>query len=84
MYGFSYSTSSPLLLIYPQRLMGASLLVFKNKSDVSGCMSEDDIREVRVELPITEIVQIHLPKHYRVYNWIASKPTSGIFCLVLL
>lgn len=29
-----------------QRLMGASLLVFKNKSDVPGCMSEDDIREV--------------------------------------
>lgn len=29
-----------------QRLMGASLLVFKNKSDVSGCMSEDDIRLV--------------------------------------
>lgn len=29
-----------------QRLMGASLLVFKNKSDVPGCLSEDDIREV--------------------------------------
>ena len=29
-----------------QRLMGASLLVFKNKSDVSGSMSEDEIREV--------------------------------------
>ena len=27
--------------------MGASLLVFKNKSDVPGCMSEEDIREVR-------------------------------------
>lgn len=26
--------------------MGASLLVFKNKSDVSGAMSETDIREV--------------------------------------
>jgi len=26
--------------------MGASLLVFKNKSDVPGCMSEDDIRKV--------------------------------------
>lgn len=30
-----------------QRLMGASLLVFKNKNDVSGCMNVDDIREVR-------------------------------------
>ena len=27
--------------------MGASLLVFKNKSDIPGCMTEDDIREVR-------------------------------------
>lgn len=27
--------------------MGASLLVFKNKSDVAGSMNEDDIREVR-------------------------------------
>lgn len=26
--------------------MGASLLVFKNKSDVPGCMGEDDIRMV--------------------------------------
>jgi hypothetical protein len=26
--------------------MGASLLVFKNKSDVPGCMSEDEIRQV--------------------------------------
>lgn len=31
-----------------QRLMGASLLVFKNKSDVSGSMSEQEIREVRI------------------------------------
>ncbi|KAI1568167.1 ADP-ribosylation factor [Pyrenophora tritici-repentis] len=29
-----------------QRLSGASLLVFKNKSDVPGSMSEDEIREV--------------------------------------
>lgn len=26
--------------------MGASLLVFSNKTDVDGCMSEDDIRKV--------------------------------------
>jgi hypothetical protein len=31
--------------------MGASLLVFKNKSDVPGCMNEEDIREVRVRGP---------------------------------
>ena len=29
-----------------QRLMGASLLVFKNKSDVAGSMTETEIREV--------------------------------------
>lgn len=29
-----------------QRLMGASLLVFKNKSDVAGAMDEMDIRKV--------------------------------------
>jgi hypothetical protein len=26
--------------------MGASLLVFKNKSDVAGCMSSEEIRKV--------------------------------------
>jgi hypothetical protein len=30
-----------------QRLSGASLLVFKNKSDVPGAMTEDEVREVR-------------------------------------
>jgi ADP-ribosylation factor-like protein 2 len=30
----------------PQRLMGASLLVFSNKTDVDGCMSDDEIRQV--------------------------------------
>lgn len=34
-------------LLTTQRLMGASLLVFKNKSDVPGAMSEDEVREVR-------------------------------------
>ncbi|KAF1824102.1 ARF/SAR superfamily [Dissoconium aciculare CBS 342.82] len=32
-------------LLLQERLMGASLLVFKNKSDVSGCLDEDEIRE---------------------------------------
>ncbi|TKA78843.1 hypothetical protein B0A49_01962 [Cryomyces minteri] len=31
-------------LLVEERLMGASLLVFKNKSDVAGSMSEEDIR----------------------------------------
>lgn len=31
-----------------QRLMGASLLVFANKTDIEGSMSDNEIREVRV------------------------------------
>lgn len=31
--------------------MGASLLIFKNKSDVAGSMTEDEIREVCLSLP---------------------------------
>lgn len=29
-----------------QRLMGASLLIFLNKTDVEGCMTENEVREV--------------------------------------
>ncbi|KAF2143432.1 uncharacterized protein K452DRAFT_286260 [Aplosporella prunicola CBS 121167] len=32
-------------LLLEERLMGASLLVFKNKSDVPGAMSDDEIRQ---------------------------------------
>ncbi|KAF2092746.1 ARF/SAR superfamily [Rhizodiscina lignyota] len=32
-------------LLLEERLSGASLLVFKNKSDVSGAMSEDEVRK---------------------------------------
>lgn len=35
-----------LISIWEQRLLGASLLVFANKTDVSGCMTVDEIREV--------------------------------------
>lgn len=28
--------------------MGASLLVFLNKTDVEGCMTEDEVREVSI------------------------------------
>ncbi len=30
-----------------QRLAGASLLIFANKTDVDGCMDEQEIRTVR-------------------------------------
>ncbi|KAF7502753.1 ADP-ribosylation factor-like protein 2 [Endocarpon pusillum] len=32
-------------LLLEERLMGASLLVFSNKTDVDGCMSDDEIRQ---------------------------------------
>lgn len=32
--------------------MGASLLVLKNKSDISGCMNGDELREVWARAPI--------------------------------
>ena len=42
------------LLISEQRLMGASLLVIANKTDVSGCMIDDEIRQVEKDpLPFT-------------------------------
>ncbi|KAA6412313.1 MAG: adp-ribosylation factor family [Lasallia pustulata] len=31
-------------LLLEERLMGASLLVFSNKTDITGCMDDDDIR----------------------------------------
>ena len=33
--------------------MGASLLVFANKTDVSGCMTDDEIRKVFDRYPTT-------------------------------
>ncbi|RHZ64576.1 uncharacterized protein CDV56_107195 [Aspergillus thermomutatus] len=32
-------------LLLEERLMGASLLIFLNKTDVEGCMTEDEVRE---------------------------------------
>lgn len=39
--------SSDYRLTFLQRLMGATLLIFLNKTDVGGCMTESDIHEVR-------------------------------------
>lgn len=40
--GFAWSLYAEII----QRLMGASLLIFLNKTDVEGCMSQDEVREV--------------------------------------
>jgi ADP-ribosylation factor-like protein 2 len=45
-----FQNTRQCLLTISQRLMGASLLVFKNKSDVAGSMTEDEIREVCLSL----------------------------------
>lgn len=38
--------SGLMLILYLQRLAGASLLIFANKTDVEGCMSEGEILTV--------------------------------------
>lgn len=56
--------------------MGASLLVLKNKSDVAGSMSEDEIREVKSEA--SKARQATTDKALcRLFNWILSGPTGG-------
>jgi hypothetical protein len=45
--------------------MGASLLVFKNKSDVAGSMTEDEIREVCLSLlRARRVAQAHPRSHH--------------------
>jgi hypothetical protein len=41
-----FGSALPARRLTCQRLSGASLLVFKNKSDVPGAMTEDEVREV--------------------------------------
>jgi hypothetical protein len=43
-----------------QRLMGASLLVFLNKTDVEHCMSEHEAREVSASFVLCEPVSLKL------------------------
>ena len=42
---------------FPKRLMGASLLVFLNKTDIQGCMDTDEIRKVQIPSPRTRLRQ---------------------------
>ena len=46
--GQGFSSLSDIEPVDYQRLMGASLLVFANKTDVEGCMTEYEIRMVRI------------------------------------
>jgi len=77
---------SIIQLTYIQRLMGASLLVFKNKSDVPGCMTESEIREVRCAVAAPQLwwQQKHsLTRRCRDYIWMAFGRISGTSCPVL-
>ncbi len=57
--------------------MGASLLVLKNKSDVAGCMNEDDIRQV--DSSLAPLLPFALTFD-RGSNLTAYKRTSGTSC----
>jgi ADP-ribosylation factor-like protein 2 len=43
-----------------KRLMGASLMVLKNKSDVSDAMSEDEVREVTNNMRVSLVSIVEL------------------------
>jgi hypothetical protein len=57
--------------------MGASLLVFKNKSDVSGAMSEDDVRLVSVRAAGLSFGAFRPITTDRLSDWTRSKRTNG-------
>lgn len=48
-----------LILFISQRLMGATLLVFLNKTDVEQCMTEQEVREVSLCALFILLVQLN-------------------------
>lgn len=60
-----------------QRLSGASLLVFKNKSDVAGAMTEDEIREVCSGCTVVSVVVMPMLTDCRDCSSRPSRHTSG-------
>lgn len=46
LYHLFFTRGHIYLLTTTKRLMGASLLVFANKTDVGSCMTDDEIRQV--------------------------------------
>ena len=47
-------------LLQEERLMGASLLVFKNKSDILGSMTEEDVQQVSEAHMYTLLLQVSM------------------------
>ena len=71
-----YTNSSEHL----QRLLGASLLVFKNKSDIAGSMSESEVCKVRVQACLRSISLISLlDKPLRTVSYVKLKPFKEKF-----
>lgn len=57
--------------------MGASLLVFANKTDVGGCMTEDEIRKVKDQYFTTTLSRRTTDKS-RDCNWMQSRRINGL------
>lgn len=51
---YSKPLQAPTCLLFPQRLAGATLLIFANKQDLPGALSSNAIQEVSGAL-----VQVH-------------------------
>lgn len=86
----SFSTHSFTLLscrIF-QRLMGASLLIFLNKTDVEGCMSQDEVREVSFHFDLFlsfllfdyDDLNPGLLTFPSAFAWMPSKHTGWPYC----
>ena len=56
--------------------MGASLLVFANKTDVGGCMTDEEIRKV-IDRYSTRTLNRRITDTSRHCNWMQSRRTNG-------
>ena len=62
-------------LLLEERLMGASLLVFANKTDVDGCMLDREIQDVYVYIWCFCLCLADVAG--RLFIWTQSKHTNG-------
>ncbi|KAL4787501.1 ADP-ribosylation factor family-domain-containing protein [Aspergillus varians] len=73
-------------LLLEERLMGASLLVFLNKTDIEGCMTQDEVREsLRLDsikthkwtiLPCSAMTGVNL---HEGLNWVVQDAKDRLF-----
>ncbi|KAF5613912.1 ADP-ribosylation factor-like 2 [Fusarium subglutinans] len=68
-------------LLLEERLAGASLLVFANKTDVEGCMTEEEILSVCPRYAMTcHVNMTKLTIMFRSYNWNPYGHIDGTSC----